>query len=176
VPGRLPGKSPNLRRNSPPARACARPGSGRYRCPASAGQRYLPPPGRAPPLRTRCPSPSPLTSQGSILIVVKGISNCRWTSEQASRRLWTAVRITALGAHGVRAARPPNTPSPNQPLPQPIAPSRAPPTTSHTHAPPWRSEPYTPNTTHPSHPPEQPDAQHAVASAQYRLHSANKKP
>jgi hypothetical protein len=31
-------------------------------------------------------------------------------SEQASRRHWTAVRITALGAHGVRAARPPKKP------------------------------------------------------------------
>ena len=31
-------------------------------------------------------------------------------SEPASRRLWTAVRITALGAHEVRAARPPNQP------------------------------------------------------------------
>ena len=80
MPGRLPGKSPNLRRNSPPVRACARPGSGRYRCPASAGQRYLPPPGRAPPSPHRMPKPPPrLTSQGSILIVAKGISNCRWT-------------------------------------------------------------------------------------------------
>ncbi len=33
-------------------------------------------------------------------------------SEPASRRLWTAGRITALRAHGVRAARHPNKPFP----------------------------------------------------------------
>jgi hypothetical protein len=39
-------------------------------------------------------------------------------SQHARRRLWTAGRITALRAHGVRAARPPNKPLRTSPGPR----------------------------------------------------------
>jgi hypothetical protein len=61
-------------------------------------------------LRTR-PShhtPRPLQTSPS------QISNFKSQIPSARRRLWTAGRITALGAHGVRAARPPNTPLPTR--------------------------------------------------------------
>jgi hypothetical protein len=90
------------------------------------------PPSEHAPLRPRPPPNKP----GIARLRTRPTPQALVPSEPASRRLWTAGRITALGAHGVRAARPPNTPpsdqardreaphSPHPTSPRPLRPSQ----------------------------------------------------
>jgi hypothetical protein len=60
--------------------------------------------------RTECARPAPPNKPGIARLRTRATQQAIVSSEQASRRLWTAGSITALGAHGVRAACPPYQP------------------------------------------------------------------